>query len=260
MQVRSIFTGLVLLALVINSKYVCAEEAQGIGNITTTELAAAINAWSGDAQWWECGTPVKNRTNRAMEYAQQFMQGGENNNVSPLMMAAVVEQESGYDQCQVGKRTRDLVGLPFHPTYESVAAELGSSEKRRSHGVHYFDAGAAQFLWPRASAFNATDGVPLREVMSSTWSINTLGITLGIYRKNALVDRPNGYAFRTKTGRSVKVSAEAGFFIHHNSPSASNHQYFWSVRSRGVRLLKAIQDVRTNHQAFRGLVYPPYRS
>ena len=260
MNVRAIFTGLIFLALTMNPKYILAEEAQGIGNVTVVELAAAINAWSGEAQWWECGAPVKTRMERATEYAKRFTQAGETNKVSSLMMAAVVEQESGYDQCQVGKRTRDLVGLSFHPTYESVAAELGTKEKRASHGIRYFDAGAAQFLWPRASAFNATDGVPLREVMNSEWSIGTLGETLGIYRKNALSTRPNGYAFRTSKGRAVQVSAEAGFFIHHNSPNASNHQYFWSVRTKGMRLLKAIQDFRTSRQAVMRLFRPLVRS
>lgn len=260
MSVRALFAGFFFFVLTMATRGVGAEESQGIGDVTVAELAAAINAWSGEAQWWECGAPVKTRTERATEYAKRFMQAGEINKVSSLMMAAVVEQESGYDQCQVGKRTRDLVGLSFHPTYESVAAELGTREKRASHGISYFDAGAAQFLWPRASAFNATNGVPLREVMNSEWSIGTLGETLGIYRKNALSTRPNGYIFRTSKGRTVQVSAEAGFFIHHNSPNASNHQYFWSVRTKGMRLLKAIQDLRTNRRVVMVLFRPLVRS
>ena len=260
MQVRALFVGFIFFVLTVTTQSVNAEESQSLGNITVTELAAAINAWSGVAQWWECGAPVKTRTERSMEYAQLFTQASETNKVSSLMMAAIVEQESGYDECQVGKRTRDLVGLPMHPSYEKVAAELGTREKRISHGINYFDAGAAQFLWPRASAFNATAGVPLREVMSSIWSINTLGETLGIYRKNALVERPDGYTFRTSEGRQMHVSAEAGFFIHHNSPNASNHQYFWTVRSRGLRLLKAIQDLRTGQKSAAVLFRPMIRS
>jgi hypothetical protein len=260
MIVKSFLAGMVFFLLMTSPKYSDAEEAQSVVNVTVGELAAAINAWSGDAQWWECGAPIKTRSERSMEYAQQFVQVAETSKVSSLMLAAVVEQESGYDECQVGKKTRDLVGLPMHPTYESVAAELGTKEKRRLRGISYFDAGAAQFLWPRASAFNATDGVPLRDVMSSDWSIDTLGETLGIYRKNALATRPNGYTFRTSEGRQVHVSAEAGFVIHHNSPDASNHRYFWSVRSRGMRLLKVIQDLRAGQKTAAVLFRPFVRS
>jgi hypothetical protein len=256
MQVRALAAWIIFFVFTVNPRPSGAEESEGVGNITANELAAAIDAWSGEAQWWECGAPVKTRRERSMEYAQRFVKASEINGVSSLMLAAVVEQESGYDECQVGKRTRDLVGLPMHPTYEGVAAELGTREKRRAYGISYFDAGAAQFLWPRASSFNATDGVPLRDVMSSEWSISTLGITLGMYRKNALATRPNGYTFRTNKGRSVHVSAEAGFVIHHNSPDASNHRYFWSVRSRGVRLLKVIQDLRAGQKAASALFRP----
>jgi hypothetical protein len=220
------------------------EESIAVERVSANELATAINAWSGGAQWWECGAPIKSRAERSAEYAREFMRVAEANKLSPLMMAAIVEQESGYDECQVGKNTRDRVGLPMHPSYEKVQAELGTSERRRAHGVNYFDAGAAQFLWPRASNFNATNGVPLRDVLDEAWSIDMLGRTLSIFRRNAMTDRPGGYVFMTKTGRAVRVPAEAGFFIHHNSPGAQNHQYFWSVRSRGLRLLKAIQAQR----------------
>lgn len=252
--------GIFLLVIFTNTTPAHAQEETGIGQITAAELAAAINDWSGGAQWWECGAPIKTRPERSAEYANEFIRVSGANKLSPLMLAAIVEQESGYDECQVGKNTRDRVGLPMHPSYENVLAELGTKEKRRAHGVSYFDAGAAQFLWPRASNFNATDGIPLRDVMDESWSIETLGKTLSIFRYNALADRPNGYTFRTKEGRAVHVSAEAGFFIHHNSPGATNHQYFWSVRSRGLRLLKSIQGQRGLQKAASLLVRPFSRS
>lgn len=252
--------GIFFLVIFANATPVHAQETSGLEKITVAELATAIDAWSGGAQWWECGTPIKVRAERSMEYASEFIRIAEASKLSPLMMAAIVEQESGYDECQVGKNTRDRVGLPMHPSYENVAAELGTKEKRRAHGVHYFDAGAAQFLWPRASNFGATDGVPLRDVMDEAWSIEMLGQTLSIFRVNALADRPDGYTFRTKNGHSIHVAAEAGFFIHHNSPSASNHQYFWSVRSRGLRLLKSIQEQRGIQKAASLLVRPFSRS
>lgn len=243
-----------------NATPVHAQETSGLGKITVVELATAIDAWSGGAQWWECGTQVKARVERSVEYASEFVRVADASKLSPLMMAAIVEQESGYDECQVGKNTRDRVGLPMHPSYENVAAELGTLEKRRAHGVNYFDAGAAQFLWPRASNFGATNGVPLRDVMDEVWSIEMLGQNLSVFRRNAMSDRPDGYTFRTKDGRRVQVAAEAGFFIHHNSPNASNHQYFWSVRSRGLRLLKSIQEQRGIRKAASLLVRPFPRS
>lgn len=249
MHGKLFFAGFLCLFLLIGPNFATAEESQSVEKITVSELATAINAWAGDAQWWECGAPIKTRQERALEYANEFATVAENHHLSSLMMAAIVEQESGYDQCQVGGPTRQRVGLSRHPSYEEVYAELGTREKRRAKGISYFDAGAAQFLWPRASAFNATDGVPLKEVMTSAWSIATLGSTLSVYRQTALDKRRNGYTFRTSSGKSVHVSAEAGFFIHHNSPNASNHQYFWSVRSRGLRLLKVIQEMRSATKA-----------
>lgn len=258
MHGKSFFTGFFCLFLLIGSNFAVAEESQSVEKITVNELAAAINAWAGDAQWWECGAPIRAREERALEYAKTFVANAENNSLSPLMMAAIVEQESGYDQCQVGGPTRQRVGLSRHPSYEEVYAELGTKEKRRAKGISYFDAGVAQFLWPRASAFNATEGVPLKEVMTAEWSIATLGSTLSVYRRNALEKRQNGYTFRTSSGKSVRVSAEAGFFIHHNSPNASNHQYFWSVRSKGLRLLKVIQERRAAVKAANVLrPFPP---
>jgi hypothetical protein len=252
--------GISLLAIFANATPAHAQESPGLEKVTVTELATAIDAWSNGAQWWECGTPIKSRSERSTEYASEFFRVAEASKLSPLMMAAIVEQESGYDECQVGKNTRDRVGLPMHPSYENVAAELGTKEKRRAHGVNYFDAGAAQFLWPRASNFNATDGVSLRDVMDEAWSIGALGRTLSIFRQNAMADRPNGYTFKTTGGRAVHVPAESGFFIHHNSPNASNHRYFWSVRSRGLRLLKSIQEQRGIQKAASVLIRPLQRS
>ena len=249
-----------LLVIFTDTTPATAQGSQGLENVTIPELAQAINSWSNGAQWWECGAPIKTRVERSAEYASEFMRIASAEKLSPLMMAAIVEQESGYDECQVGKPTRDKVGLPMHPTYENVYAELGTKERRRAHGVKFFDAGAAQFLWPRASNFNATDGVPLRDVMDEAWSIGTLGRTLSVFRQNALADRPSGYTFRTKEGRIVRVPPDAGFFIHHNSPNASNDQYFWSVRSRGLRLLKSIQEQRGLAKAAALLVRPFPRS
>jgi len=249
MNGKLFFTGLFCLAIFLEQNFVIAEEAPQPEKITVNELAGAINAWAGDAQWWECGASIKVRRERSFEYAKAFVATAEKNHLSSLMLAAIVEQESGYDQCQVGRPTRERVGLPMHPSYDQVFTELGTKQKRASRGVSYFDAGAAQFLWPRASAFNATDGVSLRDVMTADWSISTLGETLSVYRQNALEKRSNGYTFRTSSGKSIHVSAESGFFIHHNSPNASNHQYFWSVRSKGLRLMKAIQDIRAGSKA-----------
>ena len=214
-------------------------------NVTVEELAQAIDSWTGGGQWWECGSKVDDRQARSMEYAQQFIDVAKTRKISPVMMSAIVEHESGYDQCQVGKRTKDIVGLPAHPTYKQVKRELGTKELRRRHGIRYFDAGAAQFLWPCASAYNITKSVPLRDVLSMDWSINSLGETLAIHRDNALARRADGYVFLTPTKRRpVHVSAEQGFFIHHNSPNATNHTYFWNVRAKGMRLWKKILELR----------------
>jgi len=213
--------------------------------VTVEELAQAIDSWSDGVQWRECGKRIIDRQDRSAEYAQEFIKVAKTYNLSPVMMSAIVEQESGYDECQVGKGTKDLVGLPVHPTYKQINRELGTREQRRRYGIRYFDAGAAQFLWPCATAWDVTKNIPLREVLSMEWSIENLGQTLDMHRSSALRRRSGGYVFLTPTKkRRVFVPAEKGFFIHHNSPSATNHSYFWNVRARGMRLWKKILEVR----------------
>jgi len=234
-------TAIVLCFLMISPSISLAESS-----VTADELAQAINSWSKGAQWRECGRRIENREERAAEYAEQFIEVAKSYKLSPVMMSAIVEQESGYDECQIGKNTKDRVGLPNHPTYNQIAKTLGTKELRKSYGVDYFDAGAAQFLWPCASAYDITKYIPLSDVLSMEWSIETLGETLSRHRNNAIYDRPQGYIFLSPTKhRPIHVAPDKGFFIHHNSPNATNHRYFWNVRARGKRLWRKILELRS---------------
>lgn len=222
--------------------------AHASSKVTVEELAHAIDSWSDGVQWWECGKRIDDRQARSGEYAQKFIDVAKTYKLSPIMMSAMVEQESGYDECQVGKSTKDIVGLPAHPTYKQIKGELGTKELRRRHGIRYFDAGAAQFLWPCASAYNITKYISLRDVLSMDWSIENLGQTLALHRDNALTRRPEGYIFFSPTKRRpIRVATGQGFFIHHNSPNATNHSYFWNVRARGMRLWKRILELRSEN-------------
>lgn len=232
-------TALILCLLLFTGR------ANANSEVTVEELAYAINSWSNGVQWRECGKRIVDRQERAAEYANKFVEVANTYKLSPIMMAGIVEQESGYDECQVGKGTKDTVGLPVHPSYRQIKSKLGTKELRRSYGIRYFDAGAAQFLWPCATAWDITKNIPLRDVLSMEWSIENLGQTLDMHRTSALRRRSGGYIFLTPTkNRRVFVAAEKGFFIHHNSPSATNHSYFWNVRARGIRIWKKILEVR----------------
>jgi hypothetical protein len=214
--------------------------------VNANELAQAINSWTKGSQWRECGRRIKNREERATEYANKFIEVAKNYKLSPVMMSAIVEQESGYDECQIGKNTKDHVGLPVYPTYKQIALTLGTKALRKMHGIDYFDAGAAQFLWPCASAYDITKHIPLSDVLSMEWSIEALGKTLARHRDDALSSRPRGYIFLTPTKHlPIRVSADKAFFIHHNSPNATNHRYFWNVRARGKRLWEKILELRS---------------
>lgn len=232
-------------AAVILCLFLLSGSAHAESSVKASELAQAINSWSEGVQWRECGKRIKNREERSTEYAERFIEVAKNHKLSPVMMSAIVEQESGYDECQVGKGTKEQVGLPVHPTYKQIATKLGTRAVRKKHGIRYFDAGAAQFLWPCASAYDITKHIPLSDVLSMEWSIESLGQTLSMHRDNALARRPRGYVFLTPTKRRpIRISSDKGFFIHHNSPNATNHRYFWNVRAHGMRLWRKILELR----------------
>jgi hypothetical protein len=217
--------------------------------VTVDELAYAIRSAFGDVSWWECGKSMdqpQDRESRSVVYAKTFIERAREKRVSPVMMAAIVEQESTYDECAIGKRARDRAKLPMHPSYDQTYAELGTKEKRSHYGLRYIEVGAAQYMWPRASIDGQQEAVSLRQAMTMDWSIGNLGRSLVSYRDRALSSRPHGFTFVNSKRRPVVVPAGFGFFVFHNSSSGDNDRYFFTIKSRGNRIMKAIDHYRAD--------------
>lgn len=217
--------------------------------VTVNELAYAIISAFGNVAWWECGKAMdqpQDREARAATYAKTFIERASEKRISPVLMAAIVEQESTYDECALGKRARDRAKLPMHPSYDQTYAELGTREKRSRYGLQHIEVGAAQYMWPRASMDGQEDSVSLRQAMTMDWSIGNLGRSLVSYRDRALSSRPQGFTFVNTKGRSVVVPAGFGFFVYHNSSTGNNDRYFFTIRSRGSRIMKAIDRHRAD--------------
>jgi len=210
-----------------------------IPSFTTDELGGAIEAWAGDHTWYECGEALQGeaRKSRAQQYARYFKRVADKYKVPTIFLSSIVEQESGYDECAIGFVARQKAELPAHPTYTEVKRKLGYPWTRKRYGISYFDVGAAQFLWPRGSYKNITKGVELRDVMSMEWSVDTLGKMLVEYRAYAQDYYSRGYHFRNSRGYYKRIPPQFGYFIHHNSPDASNHQYYFNVRRKAKRIL-----------------------
>jgi hypothetical protein len=217
--------------------------------VTVDELAYAIRSAFGNVAWWECGKAMdqpQDIESRSVVYAKTFIERAREKRVSPVMMTAIVEQESTYDECALGKRARDRAKLPMHPSYDQTYAELGTKEKRSRYGLHHIEVGAAQYMWPRASMDGQQEAVSLRQAMTMDWSIGNLGRSLASYLDRALSSRPQGFTFVNAKRRPVLVPANFGYFVYHNSSTGDNDRYFFTIKSRGSRIMKAIDRYRAD--------------
>lgn len=222
---------------------------EGYQGITVDELAYAISSAFGNVAWWECGKAMdqmQDREARARVYATTFIERASQRKLSPILMAAIVEQESTYDECALGKKARDRAKLPMHPSYDQTYAELGTKEKRNHYGLRYIEVGAAQYMWPRASMDGREESVSLKQAMTMDWSIGNLGRSLVSYRDRARAIRPHGFTFMNSKRRPVLVPVDFGFFVYHNSSAGNNDRYFFTIRSRGSRIVKAIDRHRAD--------------
>lgn len=202
--------------------------------VTESALACAIDSWTNGARWFECGSP-DGREDRAREYAKLILKSSARYGHDPLVLAGIIEQESGFDRCQIGRPSRRSAQLPLHPTREQVLQAFGSIQARRKARVTRVDAGPAQFLWPYGSAFSATEGVTLDKVLDLAWSLDTLGWTLDRHRELALKRGSVTHGFH-------RLPPDDTYWTRHNTGSGFSPRYYSNVTRRVRRLSAKTED------------------
>ena len=150
-------------------------------------LAEAIAGWSGRFRWFECGEPYTEDEAliRAREYANVIIREADKEDHPIVMLASVIEQESGYDRCSVGRQARRKAGLPAHPTEAQIVRQLGDRRSRSRSNVVRFDAGVAQFMWPGGIIDELVEDSTIHDVLDMEWSVSALALALSHYREYA---------------------------------------------------------------------------
>lgn len=203
---------------------------------TERELAGAINAWTGPSKyvnWFECGTK-ENRFQRSREYASAIIQASKLYKHRPSIVAAILEQESGYDRCQVGRPSRRVAGLPIHPSKAQVVKAYGTAKARKKNRVTRVDVGAAQFLWPYGAPYGVTNDVELGTVLTLSWTVDALGRTLAKHR-----ERTKG---RERYGSRFLSPIDYYWTLHHSYKMSRN--YYANVSRRAKRLHAKCMSIR----------------
>jgi hypothetical protein len=162
-QIRALFIFGVFLAFVClilwASNTHCDESAPDLGTgILRWKLATA------NGLWWSCGEAQKNPEIIANEIAQTIKQETMFRKLNPWELAAIMAKESKFDECAIGKGTRDWAyekGLlkPSRQTIshnrEDILKVLGNpawkQEQRKA------DLGIAQMMWPTVYSHNPRD-------------------------------------------------------------------------------------------------------
>jgi len=202
---------------------------------TSEKLSRAINAWTGPSKyvnWFECGSKT-DREERANEYASLIFHVSGRGNHDPSIVAAILEQESGYDRCQVGGPTRRSAGLPVHPTKAAVIELFGTEKARKARRVSRLDLGAAQFLWPYGAPYRVTEGVPIEKPLSLDWTIEALGMTLTKHRESA--------KRRVSVFNKVLLPNDYYWTYHHTGYNFSK-SYYGNVIRRANRLARSCNE------------------
>ena len=117
-----------------------------------------MEAWKragASGRWWSCGVAQEDGAAIAAELGQSIEQEATAQGLNPWGLAAVIAKESKFDECALGKKSRDLGysegilkrnRLTISHTAEDVLAVLGS--KRWKAEVGKADLGLPQVMYP----------------------------------------------------------------------------------------------------------------
>lgn len=121
-------------------------------------LAAGMEAWKragASGRWWSCGVVQEDGAGIARELGTRIEEEAAANGLNPWGLAGVMAKESKFDECALGKRSRDLgyeMGilkrnrLTISHTADDVIAVISS--KRWKAEVGKADMGLPQVMYP----------------------------------------------------------------------------------------------------------------
>ena len=158
MKIRFLLPILALLALPSTS---VSEPALDVALSTGTvaqRLAAGMESWKragASGKWWSCGVAQEDGTSIAKELSERIVAESEEHNLNPWGLAGVIAKESKFDECALGKKSRDLgyaMGvlkrnkLTISHTAADVLAVIDS--KRWKDEIGRADMGLPQVMYP----------------------------------------------------------------------------------------------------------------
>lgn len=144
------------VAAVLAAWIACGAPAQA-GEVAD-RLAAGMERWKragASGRWWSCGVAQEDGTGIARELGERIEAEAAEQGLNPWGLAAVLAKESKFDECALGKRSRDLGyregilkrnRLTISHTKEDVLAVLASKAWRAEVGKA--DLGLPQVMWP----------------------------------------------------------------------------------------------------------------
>lgn len=215
-------------------------------------LTLAILAWFGQSAWFECGNAYRTqaeKTVRASAYAALIAEHTQDVEEG-LVFAGILAQESGFNECSVGNKTRELAKLGLNPTKAQVVKALGSQRARNKIGVHFFDAGVAQILWPSGSHVGMGAGVTLADALSADTSIKFM--VMGLRKTHLQCSEIKWFKgtidLEGKT-YPYKVRCDDAYWVGHHSPRKFRYEYFRNVSSDIRQMLTEpqLQLDKTSH-------------
>jgi hypothetical protein len=121
-------------------------------------LAAGMEAWKragASGRWWSCGVAQADGAGIAQEVGDLIEAEAAEQGVNPWGLAGVLAKEAKFDECALGKRSRDLGyaegilkrnKLTISHTAADVLAELASKRWRKEIGKA--DLGMPQVMYP----------------------------------------------------------------------------------------------------------------
>ena len=148
------FLFVVLVAVMLMSATSLGDPSEDVAQ----RLASGMESWKragASGRWWSCGVAQENGSAIAKELAEDIVENSAAHNLNPWGLAGVIAKESKFDECALGKKSRDLgyaMGVLKHNkltishTAEDVLAVLAT--KRWKDEVGKADLGLPQVMYP----------------------------------------------------------------------------------------------------------------
>jgi len=245
--------------------------------------------------WYECGKKIKQADieERAREYSGAIIGSVESVRIStgfyvdPIVVRAIVYQESSDDACAVGtqeiSRLSKALGkspgrneIRRHIRKWSLASKgsrlwclkhgIGFEDCRKEYlkenhpryaGIDGWDIGATQFRWPSSSlskrsvmlpTFRRVTGISIDELLDYEVSIHLLVENLAYYYKTC---RKHKHWIKNRSGqRERRLKTIDAYYVHHHSGPISWSQRNWNNIGRRLRAIKKMKSIAIAKEFF----------